>query len=210
MKTKLIGHAGQLADLFALTLPKKDRVKLLFAGVPGVGKTTLAERVAFDLCGDRFGVESVNGRHVTIHVVREWQASFASSSLFGTGWKTLIVNEVDLCQKDAQDALLSMLDEMPARRAFIGTSNLEMGSLTERFRTRFQRHEVKAPEAAEIAELLVEDMGLPRAVADQLATLSGGNVRAAILDAEAWANEDQVKHERRPKVNQLSLAAMGL
>lgn len=210
MKNQLIGHAGQLADLLALTLPTKDRVKLLFAGAPGVGKTTLAERVASELCGDKFGVECVNGRHVTIHVVREWMQDFASSSLFGTGCKVKVVNEVDLCQKDAQDALLSMLDEMPARRAFIGTSNLEMGSLTERFRTRFQRHEVKAPETAEIAALLVEDVGVPPAVAHQIATLSGGNVRAALLDADAWASAERTKPARAAKLQQCTLAALGL
>lgn len=210
MKNKLIGHAGILADMLALTLPGRERVKLLFAGAPGVGKTTLADLIAFDLCGDKFSVESVNGRHVTIHVVRDWMHDLASSSLFGSGWKVKVINEIDLCQKDAQDALLSLLDEMPARRAFIGTSNLEMGSLTERFRTRFQRHEVRAPEADEIAAHLIEETGVPPAVANQIAALCGGNVRAALLDADSWANEEKVKAKRAVKPQQFSLASLGI
>jgi DNA replication protein DnaC len=43
-KTRLIGPAGKLADLFARTLEEETNVKLLFAGAPGVGKSQLAQR----------------------------------------------------------------------------------------------------------------------------------------------------------------------
>lgn len=179
-----------LANTLTAKLASKDRWKLLFCGAPGIGKTCLAESLALDLCGNKWGVETVNGRNVTIHVVRDWAFDFATSSIFGTGWKVKVVNEVDLCQKDAQDALLSFLDEMPAGRAFIGTSNLDKAALTERFRTRFERYEIAAPSAGQIAKLL-ENEGTPEAIARQIATLSGGNVRAALLDAEAWRNQNQ-------------------
>lgn len=209
MKTpNLIGHARELADLLSVTLTKKDRHKLLFAGAPGVGKTTLAEQIAFQLCGNKFGIESTNGRHVTIHVVRDWAMDLASSSLFGSGWKVKVINEVDLCQKDAQDALLSLLDELPAHRAIIGTSNLDPKALTERFRTRFSRYEVRAPEAEQIEALIAAEYSLPPAIAQQIAALCGGNVRAACLDADAWSPPEA--QSARPVLMQQTLASLGI
>jgi hypothetical protein len=84
----LIGHAGQLADLLSVTVAVQPRVKLLFAGSPGVGKSELSRR--------------------------------------------------DDC---------------------------------------------------EIAGLLESQEEIPANIAKQIAALAGGNVRAAILDAEAWKNE---------------------
>ena len=202
----LIGHAGALAASLAQSLPRQDRHKLLFTGQPGIGKTALANYLALELTGSKFGVESINGRHVTKATVRDWAECFGTSSLWGTGWKVVVVNEVDLCQKDAQDALLSFLDEMPASRAFIGTSNLDLANLTERFRTRFSRYEVKPPSAPEIYLLLTEQ-GLPDAVAAQFAELCSGNVRAALLDADAWKNENTPDAPRAVRVKQTQFAA---
>jgi DNA polymerase III delta prime subunit len=205
----LIGHAGELLALLSVTLAKKDRHKLLFAGVPGVGKSTLAESIAQQLCGSKFGVEQVNGRSVTIHVVKEWQRDLATSCLFGSGWKVKLIDEIDLCQKDAQDELLSLLDHLPAQRAIIGTSNLNLTALTERLRTRFTRYEVRAPVAEQIETLIGDRYALPPAVARQIAALSGGNVRAACLDAEAWCPPPP-QPPASPVFVQTSLAALGI
>jgi len=206
--THLIGPAGRLADLFSRTLgdSSDSRIKLLFTGSPGVGKTELANRIARDLTGDggKFAIESVNGRKLPLHTLADWQRLVATSCMFGTGWRVFVVNEVDTLPADAQDLMLTFLDELPPMTAFLATSNLELSKLTPRFATRLQRHEVAAPESGEIAALLVGN-GVPAAVAHQIAVLSGGCVRGALLDAQAWRMEFQPR-PTRAKVAQLAFA----
>jgi hypothetical protein len=64
-----------------------------------------------------------------------------------------VVNELDRCSKDAQDLLLTYLDRMPAGHAFLGTTNLDLGSLTERFQTRFQSVRLQPPENEALAAI---------------------------------------------------------
>lgn len=203
---KLIGPAGRLSDLFARTCEDAANVKLLLGGVAGIGKSALAMDVARNLCGGEWGVTHLIGRKVTIHVVNEWEEEFGSSSLYGTGWKAVVIDEIDTCQRDALDALLFVLDVLPPNRAVIGTTNLSFEEIPERFRTRFQRHEVLAPEPEEIAWLLNHDRGLPPLIAQQLAFLCGGNVRDALIEADSWLGKHAPKAAKKPQQTGFTLA----
>jgi DNA polymerase III delta prime subunit len=138
--------------------------------------------------------------------VREWQVSLQCSSMFGD-WKVKVINEADTMTAPAQDLMLSVLDELPTKRAIICTSNLSVKDLSERFRTRFQLHKVGAPTQEEIANLLCEH-GLPPDQAAFISVASGGNVRAAMNDAEAWFME--TKHAARAHQQDLSAVLLGL
>lgn len=72
-------------------------------------------------------------------------ASNLYGSLFGS-WSVKVVYELDRCSKDAQDMLLTYHDRMNPGHAFLGTTNLDLGSLTERFQTRFQSVRLQPPE----------------------------------------------------------------
>ena len=189
-----IGGAKQIAAVLAKKAKALNKeggtAKLLLYGPPGCGKTRLAEMFANQLAGHSTMVESVNGRNVDIHLVRKWQESCRYANLFG-GWSVKIINELDTCPPASQDLLLTYLDEMPSQTAFIGTSNLDLRQLVERFQTRMQQFRVKAPEHSEIEKLL-QLWKIPKARISEIVVGCGGNVRAALLDAQSIVDVQSV------------------
>lgn len=188
----LIGQAKRVAKAqvtkarrLAATDPANGSMKLLLYGPPGVGKTSVVEMVARQLTGSPLAIEEFNGREVTVEVVREWMRGLAYGSLFSR-WSVRIVNELDRCSKEAQDLLLTYLDRLPPGRALLGTSNLQLDLLTERFQTRFQAVKLLPPETEELAAFLAARWSVPKQTAVQIAVGSGGCVRAALADLESW------------------------
>ncbi|MBP7948898.1 MAG: ATP-binding protein [Verrucomicrobiales bacterium] len=160
-------------------------MKLLLYGPPGVGKSSIADMVAAELSGSPLAVEEFNGKLVTVDTVKQWMAGLGMASLFGV-YSVRIINEMDRCTRDAQDLLLSYLDRMPPGRAVIGTSNMQLDLLTERFQTRFQAIKLAAPSTADIAGMLRERWPVDEPTALRIAVGSGGCVRAALADLETW------------------------
>ena len=140
--------------------------------------------VAQELAGTSFAIEEFNGKLVTVETVKQWMATLGMSSLFGV-YAVKIINEMDRCSRDAQDLLLSYLDRLPPWRAVIGTSNLQLDLLTERFQTRFQSIKLAAPSTEEIADMLCKRWPVDRATALRIAVGSGGCVRASLADLES-------------------------
>jgi replication-associated recombination protein RarA len=192
-----IGPAAKLAALLdrktSLAKKSKDQLKLLFYGPPGVAKTALANFAARQLSSTPLQVESVNGRNVSVELIRRWQDAQAyTGSLFGD-YTVKIVNELDTCPAAAQDLLLTYLDDMPKQAAFIGTSNLDLRALAERFQTRLQQFKLTAPTTEQISVFLTTRWNIPAQTATQIAVGCGGNVRAALLDAQSAVDMMELK-----------------
>ena len=185
-----VGQAGKVAEVL---LRKAERLrslpnqplKLLIFGAPGIGKTSLVNLIARTLASHPAAIEDVNGREVGLDVAREWTRSLAYASMFGP-WSIKVVNELDRCSKDAQDMLLTYLDRMRPGYAFLGTTNLDLTSLTERFQTRFQSVRLQPPDNEALAAFLARRWGAPIAITRQIAEGAKGNVRAAMADLEMW------------------------
>lgn len=197
---QLTGPAGQIAAILAAKCARIRKnptapLKTLFYGAPGIGKTHLAWQVAEKLAVTPFDIEHSNGKNVTLDVVRRWIDELPYRSIYGD-WQIKIVDELDLCTRDAQDLLLTYLDRLPAGRAFIGTSNLQIDLLAERFQTRLQQFKIEPPTSAEIVALL-RAQKIPAEVAEQLAFGCGGNVRAALLDAETYQDAQHATKGRK-------------
>lgn len=176
---KLLAKVGKLRDEQGGTL------KLLLIGPPGIGKTSIVDILARELGGSPWAIDEANGKSVTIETVKQWMAQLPYGSLYSE-WSIKVVNELDRCSRDAQDLMLSYLDKMPSGRAFLGTSNLDLQQLTERFQTRFQVVRLKAPQSEEIAAFLQSRWKAPEAVIHMIAVGCGGNVRAALADLENY------------------------
>jgi DNA polymerase III delta prime subunit len=186
----LIGQAKQVAlaqvsKAKRLSSDPSATMKLLLYGPPGVGKTSVVELVALQLAGTPLSIEDYNGREVTVDLVREWMKQLPYGSLFSS-WSVKIVNELDRCSREAQDLLLTYLDRLPPGRAFLGTSNLQLDLLTERFQTRFQAIKLLPPSTEELAAFLSAHWAVPSVTATQIAVGSGGCVRAALADLESY------------------------
>ena len=150
-----------------------------------MGKTSVAELIARALTGTPLGIEEYNGKEISVEAVRGWMHYLPVGNLF-SNWSVKIINELDRCSKDAQDILLSYLDRLPPGKALIGTSNLQLDLLTERFHTRFQSIKITVPTTEELAGFLCAHWRVPRDVAARVAVGSGGCVRAALADLETW------------------------
>ena len=65
--------------------------------------------------------------------------------------------------------LLTYLDRTKPGHAFLGTTNLDLGSLTERFQTRFQSVRLHPPDNEVLAAFLAKRWRVPITITRQIA-----------------------------------------
>jgi replication-associated recombination protein RarA len=160
-------------------------IKLLFNGVPGIGKSELARYVQF-LAGvhPKWGTTKLNGTELKIEKIEDIARDLCYKNLFGD-YRMLWIDEADEIPRIAQIRFLTLLDDLQSGVVVVCTSNCKLADFENRFQTRFQAFEIAPPPSADIEKFILRiapEIG--QADARQIATFSAGNVRQALLDAE--------------------------
>lgn len=188
----LIGPARRAADILLAKCGRlrdagEGVLKVLLWGPPGTGKTTVANLVAAALADHKLAIESTNGANVNAEFVRQIAEKMATSCLW-SDWRVLVVNEADKMSPQAEVLLLTVLDELPERRACLFTSNLAPQQMSQRFQSRLQQFELGVPQDAEIYGHIISRWGVPKSVAISIVKGAAGDVRMALNDAETYAD----------------------
>lgn len=105
-----------------------DRAAFIFHGPTGVGKTSAAWALAFDLGCDKEdpmmgGIDEIPSGIQDGAAVQAALRSMILRPLFGSGWKVLIVNEADRMTPQAETIWLDGLEKLPPKTVVIFTTN---------------------------------------------------------------------------------------
>ena len=117
----------------------------LFEGETGTGKTTAAVALAAELGCDLSqkppefgGLYVIASGEQTADTVRNIYSTLWNCPFSGSGWKVLIVNEVDRISPQAETIWLDRLERVPPQGVIVFTTNFS-GKLSARFRDRCTR-----------------------------------------------------------------------
>ena len=161
-------------------------LKLFYGGPSGTGKTALCYYAQHLLRVSRFAAHEFSGTDMTLDRVRELQASLglAHTELYGL-YRLYCVHEADRIPDAAQVKLLTVLDNLPPRTAFLCTTNAELGDMEKRFQRRFRYTRIGPPPFEELLAFL-RRWDAPEYVCRMIATGACGNVGLAMNELEEW------------------------
>lgn len=134
---------------------------LLFSGVAGTGKTSLAQILIREMNVEDFDVKTINASDERgIDAFRDTIKSFAETAALGT-FKIIHLEEADLLTPTAQAALKSFMEEVSDYVRFIFTCN-NVNKIITPIRSRCQEFFFKAPDPNDIAEYLINILASER------------------------------------------------
>jgi len=206
----VVGHARQIRLLSRAVRRGSVPHALLFTGIPGSGRKTLARALAGALlCGSPDDADACNrcpscerlqrgthpdfhevraeGRFIRIDQVREIKRLLMYKPLAGDT-RVLLLFDVQYLNTDAANALLKSLEEPPPGNYFVLTAADERALLSTLV-SRCRRMDLAPLPAAVVADYLVRYRNVRPERAPTLAELSGGSLGRAMELAEPEEDE---------------------
>lgn len=142
-------------------LNDKSIPHLLFSGIQGSGKTTLARILINNLIEDSADVLIVNASDERgIDTFRDKVKSFATTMPFGQ-FKIILLEESDALTPDAQQALRRFMEEYADVSRFILTCNYD-SKIIPPIKSRCQHFHFRAADRNDIAERLISLLACER------------------------------------------------
>jgi DNA polymerase III subunit gamma/tau len=153
---QMIGNESTIQSLESVLLREKGQVRaFLFSGPSGCGKTTIARIIAKELkCSDRDFYEYNSANLRGIDSMREIINSIKYAPLNGK-IKVYLLDEFHQATKDAQNALLKLLEDTPEHVVFI-LCTTEPEKIIKTIKTRCTHFPVTRLQKAKIINLLKE------------------------------------------------------
>jgi DNA polymerase III delta prime subunit len=177
----MIGKAARIVMAMRRQVARGGPIRLLLYGQPGVGKSAACGVIVREIACHSSAVSHVSAAQLTADHVRDWMlGTFYASD----GWRVYRVEEADAVSPQVEVLLLQFLDKLPARHAALFTSNASLAGITGRFQSRCTAVQVDPPTPTEIETFLRTrwpDLG---DAASEIAASCGGDVRAALNDAQ--------------------------
>ncbi|MBR9679457.1 MAG: replication factor C small subunit [Candidatus Altiarchaeota archaeon] len=160
---------------------------MLFAGPPGVGKTTAALCLTKEFFGDNWKqnyLETNASDERGIDVVRNKIKDFARTQPLGGAFKIIFLDEADALTKDAQQALRRTMEKYSKTCRFILSCNYP-SKIIEPIQSRTVVFRFRSFENKDIAELVTkiakgEKLELDKEALDGLVEMAEGDARAAV------------------------------
>lgn len=147
-------HDAQQRASVMRMINDKSIPQLLFSGVPGSGKTTLAQILIKEMGLDETDVLTINASDERgIDVFRDTIKNFATTMAMGP-FKIIHLEEADAITPVAQSALKRFMEENSEHVRFILTAN-HVSKIIAPIRSRCQEFYFKASDYNDIAEYLI-------------------------------------------------------
>ncbi|MEP3441777.1 MAG: DNA polymerase III subunit delta' [Sulfitobacter sp.] len=169
--------APDLPDTLEISPDHPVSHRILAGAEPGVHLVRLGGKGSTDSDRAKNFAEKKYSAVIRVDEIRELN-SFIHMSATEGGRRVVIVDDADLMNPNASNALLKMLEEPPARTYFMLLSHQPSGLLPT-IRSRCRTLSLRTLEPAEVAEAMAQ-ADVQAANADALAALSGGSVGGAM------------------------------